>query len=68
MAIKDLETEIKKVQERIAEGKIHLDKGLILIENLEGEILAMRQARELIKKTGDQRQEDFDLRSSKLGK
>jgi hypothetical protein len=65
MAIKELETEIKKVQERIATGKIHLDKGLILIENLEGEIQAMHQARELINKAGYQKKEG--LRASKRG-
>ena len=49
-SIKDLDAQIKEVQDNIEKGKIYLDKGLLLIEDLEGQIQANKKQRDATKK------------------
>jgi chromosome segregation ATPase len=52
MAKKEIEAEIREVQESIKRGKIHLDESLRQIEGLQAQIQTIRQDIETGKKSG----------------
>jgi len=52
MAEKEIEAEIREIQESIKRGKIHLDESLHQIEGLQAQIQAIRQNVEAGKKSG----------------
>jgi len=52
MAKKEIEVEIREVQESIKRGKIRLDESLHLIEDLQAQIQTIRQNAETGKKSG----------------
>jgi len=53
MAKKEIEAEIREIQESIKRGKTHLDESLYLIEDLQAQIQAIRQNAETGKKKLD---------------